>query len=361
MNYTALHETHKNCSAKMVDFAGWELPLQFKGIKQEHMAVRRFCGLFDVSHMGEIDIRGVDAENLCEKLNTNEIAGLADGKARYGFFCYPNGGVVDDLITYRFSSERFLICANASNTNNVFRWIMDNTAGFEVEVRNISSFYSQIAVQGPNSVAVMKKTVGEDIIKDFPRFSFKILEGEDAGVIAARTGYTGEDGFELFVPSTDAKTLWRRLYENGKSLGISLCGLGARDTLRIEAGYPLYGNEIDEQTTPIDAGLGRYVKMDKGEFIGRKALSERMASGEVRKTAGFRMIERGIPRSGYVVMKNGRKTGKVTSGTMSPVLGEGVGMASVPATAVQCGDEIEIDIRGSLRKAVCCGFPIHKN
>ncbi len=361
MNHTALHEVHKSYGARMIDFAGWNLPLQFEGIKQEHMAVRRFCGLFDVSHMGEIDISGADAENLCEMLNTNDIAGLADGRARYGFFCYPDGGVVDDLITYKFSSERFLVCANASNTNKMLRWITDNSAGFEVKVRDVSSFYSQIAVQGPNSVALVKKTVGGNIMRDFPRFSFKILEGEETGVIAARTGYTGEDGFELFVPSTDAEILWKKLYENGRDLGTRLCGLGVRDTLRIEAGYPLYGNEIDERTTPIDAGLGRYVKIDKGEFIGRRALSERMESDEVKKTVGFRMVDRGIPRSGYAVMKNGKKTGKVTSGTMSPVLGEGVGMASVPATAVQYGDEIEIDIRGSMRKAVCCRFPIHKN
>ena len=198
-------------------------------------------------------------------------------------------------------------------------------------------------------------------MRDFPRFSFRILEGEATGVISARTGYTGEDGFELFVPTGDAVWVWERLRESGSEFGIALCGLGARDTLRIEAGYPLYGNELDEKTTPIEAGLGRYVKMDKGDFIGRDALLEQVENGASRQTIGFKMLERGIARHGYGVVKNGKRIGEVTSGTMSPVLDVGVGIVSVASGEVERGDEIGIEIRGQVRKAVSSEFPLHKD
>lgn len=361
MTYTPLYETHKSFGARIIDFAGWKLPLQFSGIRQEHMAVRTACGLFDVSHMGEIEITGPQSEDFCQKLNTNDMAGLRDGRARYGLFCYPDGGTIDDLITYRFSAEHFLVCVNASNTEKVYRWICDNREGLDVEITDASPAYAQIAVQGPRSVSVMEKALGEESVADFPRFSFRILEGGAAGVIAARTGYTGEDGFELFVPAGDAVSIWGKLFESGSEFGIALCGLGARDTLRIEAGYPLYGNELDEKRTPIEAGLGRYVKTDKGDFIGRDALLEQVKKGTDRETTGFRMLERGVPRHGYGVVKNGKRIGEVTSGTMSPVLGIGVGIASVASGEVESGDEIGIEIRGDARGAVSSGFPLHKD
>ena len=361
MTHTPLYETHKSFGARMIDFAGWKLPLQFDGIRQEHMAVRNACGLFDVSHMGEIEIKGPEAEALCQKLNTNDMAGLRDGRARYGLFCYPDGGAVDDLITYRFSADHFLVCVNASNTEKVYRWIGDNCGGLDVEVTDASAAYAQIAVQGPNSVSVMERALGEESVRDFPRFSFRILAGEATGVIVARTGYTGEDGFELFVPAGDAVWVWERLRESGSEFGIALCGLGARDTLRIEVGYPLYGNELGEKTTPIEAGLGRYVKMDKGDFIGRDALLEQVERGVARETIGFKMLDRGIARHGYGVVKNGRRIGEITSGTMSPVLDVGVGIASVASGEVECGDEIGIEIRGQVRKAVFSEFPLHKD
>ena len=361
MTHTPLYETHKSFGARMIDFAGWRLPLQFDGIRQEHVAVREACGLFDVSHMGEVEIRGPQAEALCQKLNTNDMAKLRDGRARYGLFCYPDGGAVDDLITYRFSAEHFLVCVNASNTDKVYRWIGDNCGGLDVEITDVSSAYAQVAVQGPCSASVMERALGEESMRDFPRFSFRVLAGEAAGVIAARTGYTGEDGFELFVPAADAVGIWEKLYEVGSGFGITPCGLGARDTLRIEAGYPLYGNELDERTTPVEAGLGRYVKMDKGDFIGRDVLLEQIRNGAARETIGFKMLERGIPRHGYGVMKNGRGLGEVTSGTMSPVLDVGVGIASVDSGEIKRGDKMEIDIRGHARGAVSCEFPLHKN
>lgn len=361
MTYTPLYETHKSFGARMIDFAGWKLPLQFDGIRQEHMAVRTACGLFDVSHMGEIEITGPQAEAFCQKLNTNDMAGLRDGRARYGLFCYPDGGAIDDLITYRFSAEHFLVCVNASNTEKVYRWVVDNCGGFDVEVTDASLAYAQIAVQGPCSVSVMEKALGEESVRDFPRFSFRLLEGNAAGVIAARTGYTGEDGFELFVPTGDAVGIWEKLLESGSEFGIALCGLGARDTLRIEAGYPLYGNELDEKTTPVEAGLNRYVKMDKGDFIGRDILLEQVESGTARETIGFKMLDKGVPRHGYGVMKNGKKIGEVTSGTMSPVLDIGVGIASVASGEVKYGDEIGIEIRRDVRKAVSSEFPLHKD
>ena len=340
----------------MIDFAGWSLPLQFEGIRQEHMAVRRACGVFDVSHMGEIEIAGPGAEAFCQRLNTNDVAKLGDGRARYGFFCHEDGGTVDDLITYRLSRERFLLCVNASNTEKVLGWIRENAAGAEAEITDASSRYAQIAVQGPDSAAIMEAALPQAGVGDMPRFSFAALERDGFGMTVARTGYTGEDGFEVFLPPEAAAGFW----EKACGSGAAPCGLGARDTLRIEAGYPLYGHELSESTTPVEAGLGRYVKTDKGDFIGREALCAQIERGPARELAGFRMLERGVARHGYGVVVDGRRIGEVTSGTMSPVLGAGVGMALVESGSVAPGGEMEIEIRGRARRAAVCGFPLHK-
>lgn len=353
---TPLHEIHKELGARMVDFAGWKLPLQFEGIRREHMAVRRACGVFDVSHMGEVEVEGPDAEALCQKLNTNDVAKLGDGRARYGFFCYEDGGTVDDLITYRLSRERFLLCVNASNTEKVLGWIRENAAGTDADVRDASSRYAQIAVQGPACVAVMEAALPGAGVGDMPRFSFAAVSSGGFEAVAARTGYTGEDGFEVFLPPAAAEGFWKKACGGG---GVP-CGLGARDTLRIEAGYPLYGHEIDESTTPVEAGLGRYVKTDKGDFVGRAALVSQVERGPARELVGFRMLERGVARRGHAVAENGRRIGEVTSGTMSPVLGTGVGMALVSRGHAARGGEVKIEIRGRERRAAVCGFPLHK-
>lgn len=344
----------------MTDFAGWKLPLRFEGVRKEHMAVRRSCGVFDVSHMGEIEIDGPDAEALCQKLNTNDVATLREGRARYGFFCRPDGGTVDDLITYKLSKERFLLCVNASNTEKVFRWVADNSADVDAEVADVSSLYCQIAVQGPASAPVVSAALGDGETEDAPRFSFGTLERGGAEIMVARTGYTGEDGFEIFLPPEAAADFWKKILDAGSGSGIVPCGLGARDTLRIEAGYPLYGHELGEDTTPVEAGLEKYVKTDKGDFIGREALRAQIETGSGRRAVGFRMLERGVPRRGYGVFVDGKKAGEVTSGTMSPVLGEGVGIALLDGRAAGDGDEIGIEIRGSVRKALVCGFPLHE-
>lgn len=340
----------------MIDFAGWKLPVQFEGIRQEHMAVRRTCGVFDVSHMGEIEIAGPGAETLCQKLNTNDMAKLADGRARYGFFCREDGGTVDDLITYRMSGERFLLCVNAANTQKVLDWIRENAGGTGAETADASSRYAQIAVQGPASAAVMEAVLPEAGLGDMPRFSFVVLERGGFGMTVARTGYTGEDGFEVFLPPDAAADFWKKACASGAVP----CGLGARDTLRIEAGYPLYGHELSESVTPVEAGLGRYVKTDKGDFIGREALCGQIERGPARELAGFRMLERGVPRRGCGALVDGRRIGEVTSGTMSPVLGTGVGMALVESGSVAAAGEMEIEIRGRARTAAVRGFPLHE-
>ena len=340
----------------MIDFAGWKLPVQFEGIRQEHMAVRDSCGVFDVSHMGEIEIAGPGAEDLCRKLNTNDVAKLGDGRARYGFFCRKDGGTVDDLITYRISRERFLLCVNAANTEKVLGWIRENAGGTGAEITDASSRYAQIAVQGPASVAVMEAALPGAGLGDMPRFSFAALERDGLGMTVARTGYTGEDGFEVFLPPAAAADFWKKACAGGAAP----CGLGARDTLRIEAGYPLYGHELSESVTPVEAGLGRYVKTDERDFVGREALRAQIERGPGRELAGFRMLERGVPRRGCGALVDGRRIGEVTSGTMSPVLGAGVGMALVESGSVAAGGEMEIEIRGSARAAAVCGFPLHK-
>ena len=329
---TPLYSAHRRLGARMVDFAGWEMPVYYRGILEEHRAVRERAGLFDVSHMGEVEVHGAGSLAACQRLVTNDVSKLADGGAQYAVMCLPSGGIVDDVVYYRLAADRFLFCVNASNADKDFRWMHDETRG--AEVVNRSADFAQLALQGPKAQAILQPLVKVDLgaLK-----SFRALETDVAGIAAlvSRTGYTGEDGFEIYVAPEHAERLWDRLLEAGASHGISPVGLGARDTLRLEKGLMLYGNDIDETTTPLEAGLGWVVKLDKGDFVGRDALVRQRAAGVPRKMIGLAMDEAAPPpRHGYRVLRGDRAIGTVTSGSKSPTLGRGIALALVERSAV---------------------------
>jgi glycine cleavage system T protein len=330
----------------MVDFAGWEMPVQYKSILEEHKAVRRAAGLFDVSHMGEVDVKGAGAEAFLQHLVTNDVSRLTPGRVLYTSMCYENGGVVDDLLVYKRGSEDFFLCINAGNTDKDLAWIRERAAGHAVEITDRSADYALLAVQGPNAKAIVQSLTGAklDLIK-----YYHFGEGTVAGVhcLISRTGYTGEDGFELYHAAGDAPALAAALLEAGAAHGMELAGLGARDSLRLEAGYPLYGHEITADISPLTAGLGWTVKLNKGaDFIGRAALQQEAAAGSARKVIYFKTGDRRIVRAGTAVLTtDGKNVGTVVSGTLSPILNEAIGSALVETAAVE--QPLEVDIRGT--------------
>lgn len=345
----------------MVPFAGWEMPVQYKGVIEEHLTVRSAVGIFDVSHMGEIEVSGKKAHAFVQRIATNDVDRVVDGQCQYTLLCYPDGGVVDDTIVYRFGSERFLFCVNASNAGKVFDWFKkNNTEGALIEDQ--SANYAQIALQGPNAADVLAPLldVKTSEIKHF-HFVMALVAGAEAMV--SRTGYTGEDGFEIYLEPSDAVKVWGALLKAGGPYGIAPIGLGARDTLRLEMGYPLYGHELSEKLTPIEAGLKKYVRLDKKDFIGRDALKRQTEHGTDKALVGFKMIDPGIPRESYEIRRNGEKAGWVTSGTMSPSLKKGIGMGYVDAggkggnTPFDAG--LEIVIRNRQAKAAACRPPFY--
>ena len=339
---TPLYEAHLAASARMVEFAGFEMPVQYAGVLEEHAAVRENAGMFDVSHMGEISIDGPGALQTAQRLVTNDLSKCNDGQAQYSALCNERGGVIDDVIVYRFSPERLFICVNASGREKDFDWMRAH-AGDGVAVKQRSDDWGQIAIQGPDAPRIVD-SLCEPRVLDVPYYHFR--EATVAGVrgcIVSRTGYTGEDGFEVFVPPAGARKLWDTLLEKR----VVPCGLGARDSLRLEVAYRLYGNDMDEQHTPLEAGLGWIVKLDKpGGFVGSDALIRQKQEGLERRLAGFKLTGRGIPRHGYPVVKDGQRVGEVTSGTMSPVLKESIGLAYVPAALAKDGSVFDVEIRG---------------
>ncbi|HHY23324.1 MAG TPA: glycine cleavage system aminomethyltransferase GcvT [Clostridiaceae bacterium] len=360
MKKTPLYEVHCNLGGKIVDFAGWALPVQYTGIIEEHEKVRNVAGLFDVSHMGEILVQGQDAERFIQKIITNNVSRINVGRIQYSPMCYPNGGVVDDVLIYKLASNRYLLVVNASNTDKDFKWILDNkNVEMNVEIKNLSSEYAQLAIQGPKSQEILNKLTDFSLetIKPF-RFEQGVsIAGVDT--LISRTGYTGEDGFELYISPKDAVLFWNKIMEAGKPLGLIPAGLGARDTLRFEASMPLYGQEISEDITPIEAGLDRFVKLDKGDFIGKDALIAQKEKGPDRKLIGFEMIDRGIPRTHYNVSAGGETIGIVTSGNFSPTLKKTIGMALVKKNYADIGQEIEIIIRNRPLKARTIAMPFY--
>lgn len=355
---TPLYEAHLRHGGKLVDFAGWEMPVQFSGILNEHRAVREAAGLFDVSHMGEIVFEGPGALEACNELISNDLARIADGQALYAGLLDDEGRFVDDIIAYRFSPERILLCVNAANAEKDWEWIRQRVRE-GVTVRDESPEWGQIALQGPKAAAILQRLCDSDLdaIRFF-RFATVKVDGKE--VIAARTGYTGEDGFELFCKAEETEALWEKLLETGAADGLLPCGLGARDSLRTEAGLCLYGNDIDRTRTPLEAGLGWIVKLDKEHFIGKDALVRQKEEGVREKLVGFELEGRGIPRQGYPIVRDGATIGKVTSGTMSPTLGKAIGMAYVQSEFSEKDQSFEVEIRGRPVPARIVPTPFYK-
>lgn len=354
---TPLYETHLRLGARIVPFAGWEMPVQFKGIIEEHMAVRERAGLFDVSHMGEIKIAGPKAFDLLQYLLTNDLARLSVGGAQYNTMLNEQGGIIDDLIAYR-ASDHFLLIPNASNTEKVFNWIKAH-AGQDVEVVNETMNWGEVALQGPQSQEILQKLISFDL-NELAYFHF--IEGEKiagAPVIISRTGYTGEDGFEILSSWDETPSVWDALMEAGGD-NILPCGLGARDTLRLEMKYPLHGNDIDETTNPLEAGLGWAVKLAKGDFIGKEVLLKVKEEGLTRKLVGFELLEPGVPRAHCDVLSEGGVIGKVTSGAFSPCLKIGIGMAYLKVGYDKIGTDIYILIRDKKVPAMVVETPFWK-
>ncbi|WP_411123340.1 glycine cleavage system aminomethyltransferase GcvT [Streptomyces sp. x-19] len=364
---TALDATHRALGATMTDFAGWDMPLRYSSEREEHVAVRTRAGLFDLSHMGEITVTGPQAGALLDHALVGNIGALKVGRARYTMICAPDGGILDDLIVYRLAEREFMVVANASNAQVVLDALAARQAGFDAAVRDDRDAYALIAVQGPESPGILKKLCAPVADLDGLKY-YAGLPGTVAGVEAliARTGYTGEDGFELFVRPADAVTVWEALTEAGRDVGLVPCGLSCRDTLRLEAGMPLYGHELTTALTPFDAGLGRVVKFEKeGDFVGRTALAaaaERAEQAPPRKLVGLVAEGRRVPRAGYpVVAADGTVIGEVTSGAPSPTLGKPIAIAYVDAEHAAPGTAgVRVDIRGSHEPYEVVALPFYK-
>ncbi|MEQ9309031.1 MAG: glycine cleavage system aminomethyltransferase GcvT [Balneolaceae bacterium] len=346
---TPFHSIHQQVGGKLVEFAGFDMPVQYKGIKIEHTAVREAVGVFDVSHMGEFFISGPEALHLIQKITVNDASKLVPGKAQYSCMCYENGGIVDDLIVYKlFEENQFILVVNASNIEKDLAWINENNT-FDAQVHDNSPNTALLAVQGPKSVETLQKLTDLDLSSiGFYSFKMGALAGYD-GIVFSATGYTGEKGFELYfdINHVDPKAVWDAIFEAGEEFGIEPCGLGARDTLRLEMGYALYGNDITKETHPLEARLGWITKFDKGDFIGKEALLKNKEKGVHRQLIGFVMEDdRSIPRHGYEILnESGEKIGEVTSGTMSITLGKGIGMGYVEKPFNEDGASIQIAIR----------------
>jgi aminomethyltransferase len=357
---TPLNARHRASGAKMVPFAGWDMPVEYSGIVQEHLAVRTAGGLFDVSHMGEIEIAGKDALAAVQRISSNDASKLAVGQAQYAGLLTPKGTFVDDLLVYRLAPAHFLLVVNAGNIAADYAWIAEQIkpAGDAVAVDS-SSRYALLAVQGPKALDMLQPLTGVDLAS---LKYYWFAHGEIANVrgTISRTGYTGEDGFEVFVPPQSADRVWQAILESGKSAGIMPCGLGARDTLRLEASMRLHGNDIDETTTALEADLGWIVGWKKDDFIGAAALREQKAAGPARKIVGFEMLDRGIARHGYDAYLGNDKVGVVTSGTQTPFLKKAIGMAYLPAERTAIDTEFDVDIRGRKTRARVIPMPFYK-
>jgi aminomethyltransferase len=360
---TPLNSAHRRLGGRMVEFGGWDMPVQYAaGTMTEHLRTRTHAGLFDVSHMGEIDVRGPDATPFVNRVTSNDVRKLVDGQAQYSALTTPEGTVIDDLLVYRFAEDHLLLVVNAGTTEKDWDWIKSHLGDENVELNNVSADYFQIAVQGPRALSILQ-TLTAVPLNEIKYYHFR--EGEVDGVpaIVSRTGYTGEDGFEIYAAANKAEQIWDKLLEAGNfgaDDGVLPCGLAARNTLRLEAGMCLYGHEIDETTTLLEANLGWICKLNKGDFIGRDRLAQQKEEGVERKLVGFEVTDRGIARDGQDVLIGGQPVGQVTSGSPAPFLKKNIGMAYVPAESAQEGGTIEIDVRGRLVGARIVALPFYK-
>jgi len=354
-----LFTQHQQLGGKLVDFAGWEMPIQYGGVVEEYQAVRTAVGLFDVSHMGRVMAEGRDAEAFLQRVTTNNVARLAVGEAQYSMVCNPAGGIKDDIFVYRLGPTRFLVCVNASNRDKIVSWLFQKAPQGDVRLSDESDEMAQIALQGPQSQEILRAVCPSAADRLKPR---QCMEADVLGVhgVISRTGYTGEVGYELYVPSRKAEAVWEGLMKAGERAGIKACGLGSRDLLRLEVGYLLYGNDIDEQTTPLEAGAAFAVDFTKGEFVGSQALLEQKEKGPAKRLVAFELLQKGVPRHGMKVLADGREIGVVTSGNLSPRLQKGIGLGYVPAAFTAPGTQFQIDIRGRLHPAVVVKLPFYK-
>lgn len=346
---TTVYEQHKALGGKIVPFAGWEMPIEYAGILKEHQAVRDAMGLFDVSHMGEIEVRGSRALEYCQRVSTNDVSSLKPGKVQYSAILNEKGGIIDDCTLYRLAEEHFLFVVNAARKENVWEWFSKNPMeGASVEDR--SDDYGLLALQGKKAEALLSRLVRRDL-STVGYYEFIWAELLDAAVLISRTGYTGEDGFEVYVPWEKTSDVWDLLIQGGESDGLKPIGLGARDTLRLEMGYSLYGQELNEEATPLESGLAWIVKLDKGNFFGREALVKQKEEGLRRRIRGLKMIDRGIPRPHYQVRIEGKEVGEITSGTFSPSLKMGIALARLDV-GIKEGSEVAVVVRDREIKAV---------
>ena len=355
---TPLHEEHVRLDAKLVPFAGFEMPVQYPtGITAEHKAVRERAGLFDVSHMGEFMVTGPDALALIQKVSVNDAGKIEVGQAQYSAMCFESGCVVDDLIVYRFA-DRYMLVVNAANLDKDLGWIRGHAEGLDVDVQDVSDETALLALQGPAARDILRPLVDLDL--DDIRY-YRFREGTVAGAAAviSATGYTGEDGFELYLAAAAAPELWRKLLSAGGDR-VTPAGLGARDSLRLEVGYPLYGNDLDDEHTVLESGLGWITKLDKGDFVGREALRAQKEAGLERKLVGLKLEERGFPRPGYPVASDGAEVGVLTSGTVSPSLGYGIALGYVPVELAAEGTSLQVDARGRMLAATVTRPPFYR-
>lgn len=358
---TPLNEVHRALGGKMVDFGGWDMPVQYKaGVIEEHIATRTRAGLFDVSHMGEIWVEGRDAIPFVNRITTNDVTKLVDGQAHYSALTNENGGVVDDLLVYRFNDEKLLLVVNAGTTEKDWDWITSHKGDDDdIALTNASSSYCQIAIQGPKAVGILQKLTDTNL-DEIKYYHFTLGRVDGVESIISRTGYTGEDGFEVYAPAESAEQLWNKMLEAGAEDGILPCGLAARNTLRLEAAMSLYGHELGDDISTLEANLGWITKLQKGDFVGRDKIAELKEKGIKRKLAGFEMKEPGIARDGYDVYVGDEKVGVVTSGSPAPFLKKNIGLAFLPPEFANVGQEIRIDVRGKRLAAEVVPTPFYK-
>jgi aminomethyltransferase len=357
---TPLNAAHRELGGKMVDFGGWDMPVQYPaGVIEEHMATRTRAGLFDVSHMGEIWVEGEDAIPFINRITTNDVTKLVDGQAHYSALTNDKGGVVDDLLVYRFDQDKLLLVVNAGTTDKDWDWITSHKKDENVTLTNASADYCQIAVQGPEAIGILK-TLTDTNLDEIKYYHFTTGRVDGVESIISRTGYTGEDGFEVYADAKSAEQLWKKFLEAGASVGIVPCGLAARNTLRLESAMSLYGHELSDDITPLEAGLGWITKLAKGDFIGSDALKQKKESGLTRKIVGFEMTQPGIARDGHDVFIDDKRVGYVTSGSPAPFLKKNIGLAFLPVEFANEGQEIKIDVRGKHLSAKVVPTPFYK-
>jgi aminomethyltransferase len=363
LKQTPLNATHRRQGGKMVDFGGWDMPVQYPaGTVEEHLRTRRRAGLFDVSHMGEIDARGPGAIAFVNRITSNDASKLVDGQAQYSALTTPAGTVVDDLLVYRFAQDHLLLVVNASTTEKDWEWIVSHQEGEDVRLKNVSAEYCQLALQGPAALSILQ-TLTDVPLAEIKYYHFRPGEVDGVPAIISRTGYTGEDGFEVYAAPDRAEQLWNKMLDAGgygTDEGVLPCGLAARNTLRLESAMALYGHEIDDTTTLLEANLGWICKLNKGDFVGREALAKQKAEGIRRKLVGFEVTERGIARDGQDILIKGERVGRVTSGSPAPFLKKNIGLAYVPFEFANVDQEIEIEVRGRPVGAKIVPTPFYK-